>query len=375
LELVFSPRQEFLYGSHFLLGCAAMRYCFLLVALLAWTAAGAERVFNFGEYPFDQTPSNFVSTVTGTGKPGEWKILLDQTPSLMPARDANTPAVTQHAVLAQLERFAVDQHFPVLVYNDEKFDDFSFGTRIKLTGGALAQMGGIVFRYQDPKNYYVLVASALDKRFWFFKIVNGVRSEKLIGPAIEISRDEWHEISVKCDGNHINCLFDGKQIIPMITDDSFSSGKVGFWTKSDSVVYFTDSKVEFTPRETLAQTLVSSTVQEYARVLGMKIFAASPGSSNITVVASKDPKDLRQAGGKVEADVIQNGKSYFGRDKKAGTVTVTAPLRDRNGDSVAAVVFVMKTFPGETEDTALMKSQTMIKKIEPRVASLEDLLR
>jgi len=352
-----------------------MRYCFLLAALLAWTASGAERIFNFGEYPFDKTPSNFVNAVTGRGEPGEWKVMLDEAPSQMPARSTNSPAMTQHAVLAQLERFAVDQHFPVLAYNDDKFGDFTFSTRFKIVGGALAQMGGVVFRYQDPTNYYVLVASVLDKHFWFFKIVNGVRSERLIGPAIEISKNEWHDISVKCDGNHIDCLFDGKQIIPMITDDSFSSGKVGFWTKSDSVVYFTDAKVNFSPRETLAQSLVSDTVQEYSRVVGMKIFAASPGDTNVIVVAAKDPQDLRRPGGKVENDVARNGRSYFSRDKKAGTVTVTVPLRDRNGDAVAAVAFVMKAFPGETEETALAKSQTMIKKIGPRVTSLEDLLR
>jgi hypothetical protein len=353
-----------------------MRYPFLLaVALLAWTATGAERVFNFGEYPSDQTPSNFVSAVSGLGKPGQWHVILDQAPSMMPARDTNSPAMTQHAVLAQLERVGMDQHFPVLVYSDDKFDDFTFSTRFKITGGGLAQMGGVVFRYQDPKNYYVLVASVLDKHFWFFKFVNGVRSEKLIGPSIEIARNEWHEMSVKCDGNHIDCLFDGKQIIPMITDSSFGKGKVGFWTKSDSVVYFTDSKLNFTPRETLAQNLVTDTVAEYSRVLGMKVFAARPGDTNVMVVAAKDPKDLRQPGGKVEADVIHNGKSYFGRDKKAGTVTVTVPLRDRNGDAIAAAAFVMKAFPGETEDTALLKTQTMIKKIQPRVTSLEDLLQ
>ena len=39
-----------------------------------------------------------------------------------------------------------------------------------------------------------LVASVLDKRFWFFKIVNGVRSEKLIGPAtrvIDANTEVW----------------------------------------------------------------------------------------------------------------------------------------------------------------------------------------
>jgi hypothetical protein len=353
-----------------------MRYCLLLaVALLAWATSGAERTFNFGEYPFDKTPSNFVSVISGRGTPGEWKILLDQAPSLMPARDTNAPAMTQHAVVAQVDRFAMDQHFPVLIYNDDKFDNFTFSTRFKIVDGGLAQMGGIVFRYQNPTNYYVLVASVLDKHFWFFKLVNGVRSDKLIGPAVEIAKNEWHEMSVKCDGNHIDCLFDGKQVIPMITDDSFSKGKVGFWTKSDSVVYFTDSKLNFTPRETLAQMLVASTIEDYSRVLGMRIYAARTGQTNIMVVAAKDPAELHKPGGKAEADVLHNGKSYFGRDRKAGTVTVTVPLRDRNGDSVAAVAFVMKSFPGETEDTALVRSQTMINKIQPRVTSLDDLLQ
>jgi len=353
-----------------------MRYCFLLAAaLLAWTACGAERVFDFGAYPLDATPSNFLSAVSGKGGPGDWKVILDDAPSAMPTREGVAPAITQRAVLAQSARYAVDQHFPVLVFKDEKYDDFTFTTKFKITGGALAEMAGIVFRYQDPKNYYVLTASVVDKHFWFFKMVDGVRSERLIGPAITIAKDEWREMSVKCEGNHIHCLLDGQEIIPMITDSSFSSGKVGFWTKSDSVVYFADAKVNFTPRETLAQSLVSSTMKEYPKLQGLKIFAVRPGETNAVVIAGKDLANMNQAGGAVELDVIRNGKSYISKDKKAGMVTVTVPLRDRNGDAAAAVVFTMKTFLGETDDTALLKAQTMMKKMQPRVTSLDDLLQ
>ena len=353
-----------------------MRHCFLLAAAwLALTASGAERDFKFGEYPLDQTPSNFVSAISGRGTPGEWKIMLDQVPSAMPARDPNAPAMTQHAVLAQLAQFPLDQHFPVLVLNDDAFDDFTFTTRLKLTGGAMAQMAGVVFRYQDPKNYYVLVASVLDKHFWFFKIVDGVRSDKLIGPPIEIARDEWRTVTVTCEGNHIHCLLDGKEIIPMITDSSFSKGKIGFWTKSDSIAYFTDAKLNYTPREILAQSLVSDTIKEFTRLQALKIFAVRAGSDGPVVVASNDAKDINKPGGDVEKDVIRNGKSYFGKDKKAGTVSLTVPLRDRNGEAIAAAMFVMKSFPGETEDTAAIKTQTMVKKMQPRVTSLDDLLQ
>jgi hypothetical protein len=346
----------------------------LAAACLTTAAFGAERDFNFGEYPVGETPSNFLSTVTGEGQPGSWKIILDETPSAMPARDPKAPAVTERAVLAQLSRSAVDAHFPVLVLNDDTFNDFTFSTRFKIVGGAMAEMAGVVFRYQDEKNYYVLMASALDNRFWFFKIVNGIRS-KLIGPPIDIPKNEWHGITVQCEGNHIHCQLDGKEIIPMITDTSFSGGKVGFWTKSDSVSYFADAKLEFTPRETLAQSLVSDTLKKFSKLEDLKIFAVPPGGHEPQVVAGKDEKDIHQPGGDAERDVIHNGKSYFGRNKKRGTVVVTVPLRDRNGEPIAAVVFEMKSFPGEMEDTAALKAQAMMKTMQPRVTSLEDLLQ
>jgi hypothetical protein len=353
-----------------------MRNCILLAAtLLALTSFGVERQINFGDYPLDQTPSNFLSTVSGRGQPGDWKVIEDATPSSMPARNPNAPAITQHAVVAQLARFPVDDHFPMLVLNDDTFNDFTFSTRFKIVGGAVAEMAGIVFRYQDEKNYYVLTASCIDNHFWWFKMVNGVRSDRLIGPAIDIPKNEWREMSVQCEGNHIHCRLDGKEIIPMITDSSFVAGKVGFWTKSDSVSYFTDAKLNYTPRETLGQSLVSDTLNRFPRLENLKIFATRPGGDRPVVIAGKNDKELNQPGGDVERDVIHNGKSYFGKDKKAGTVTLTVPLRDRNGESIAAVVFVMKSFPGETEDTAALKGQSMMKTMQPRVTSLEDLLQ
>jgi hypothetical protein len=343
-------------------------------ALLAVSTSGAERNFGFSEYPVDQAPPNFLSTVGGQGKPGDWKIILDDAPSAMPSRDPATPLLTKRAVLAQMAHDPSNDHFPMLVLSNETYGDFKFSTRFKIIGGGTAQMAGIVFRYQDEKNYYVLMASALDNRFWFFKIVNGQRGP-LLGPQAQIPKGEWREISVECEGNHIHCLLDGKELIPMMTDSSFSGGKIGFWTKSDSVSYFTDAKVTYTPREILAQSLVTDALEKFPKLVGLKIFSTRPGGTEPVVVASKDEKELNKPGSDAERDVIAHGKSYYGKDKQAGTVTITAPLRDRNGEVIAAVAVVMKSFPGETQDTAALKAQTVIKGMQPRVTSLEDLLQ
>ncbi len=349
-------------------------YVNLVAALLAISAAAAERELNFSGYALDQAPSNFVSAVGGVGKAEPWKVILDDAPSAMPSRDPGKPLMTKRTVVAQLGSLPVNNHFPMLVLNDDTFDDFTFSTRFKIVGGAVARMAGIVFRYQDAKNYYVLMASVRDNRFWFFKMVNGQRGQ-LIGPQASIPVGEWHEISVQCEGNHIHCLLDGKEIIPMITDSSFNKGKVGFWTMADSVSYFTDAKLNYTPREILAQSLVNDAVTKYPKMVGLKIFATRPGGNGPVVIASHDEKQINQPGGDVERDVINNGKSYYGKDKKAGTVTLTVPLRDRNGEAIAAAAVILKAFPGETQDTAALRSQTIIKSIEPRVTSLDDLLQ
>lgn len=352
-----------------------MRKCILLAAaLLSLQAYGTETGFGFSECPIDATPSNFVSAVTGEGSPGKWKMILDEAPSAMPARDPNSPAMTKQSVLTETSREPLDNRFPLLVYTGDTFDDFTFTTRFKIVGGGVAEMAGIVFRYQNEKNYYVLMASALDQHFWFFKIVDGVRSQ-LIGPHVDMPLNRWHTMSVQCEGNHIHCLLDGKEVIPMLTDSSFSEGKVGFWTKSDSECYFADPKLVYTPRETLAQSMVSDALKKFSRIEDIKIYAVRPGGSGPVVVASKDPKDLKQPATDVERDVIRNAKSYFGRNRKDGTVTLTVPLRDRNGDPIAAVVLVMKSFPGETEDAAAIKAQGIMRTLEPRATSLDDLLQ
>ena len=58
------------------------------LALLTLPLAAAERKFDFSEVRENQTPPGFRSTVTGQGKPGDWRVILDEVPSLLPGADA-----------------------------------------------------------------------------------------------------------------------------------------------------------------------------------------------------------------------------------------------------------------------------------------------
>ena len=107
-------------------------------------------------------------------------------------------------------------------------------------------MAGVVFRFQNESNFYVIRASALGHNMRFYKVVNGVRSDP-IGPETDISAGVWHTLAVQCQGNQITCWLDGKLVMPPLQDNTFTAGKIGFCTKSDAVSYFGDTTITYTP--------------------------------------------------------------------------------------------------------------------------------
>src|SRR4029078_4990880 len=133
--------------------------------------------------------------------------------------------------------------------------DFVLTTRFKTVDGLFEQMAGIAFRIQDTNNYYYVRASSLGNTFRFIKLVNGQRLTTL-GPSVEVTKGVWHDLKIECKGNRINCLFDGKELIPALTDNTFVSGKIGFWTKSDAVSYFGETRINYIRHEILAEILV-----------------------------------------------------------------------------------------------------------------------
>src|SRR5262249_11112965 len=104
---------------------SVMRKVFLFATLLlALPVLAVEHPFDFGQYPTDQTPTGFVSTVVGSGKPGDWKVILDEVAPTMAPLTGQAPSVTKRAVLAQLARDPRDDHFPILIFNGDSYGDF-----------------------------------------------------------------------------------------------------------------------------------------------------------------------------------------------------------------------------------------------------------
>jgi hypothetical protein len=193
-------------------------------------AAGKQFAHNFdGDTP-GQLPPKFHSALTGRGKPGNWMV------------QAERSAPSQSNVLAQTAEDKTDYRFPVAIADEGSFRDLDLSVKYKAISGTADRACGLVFRFKDANNYYVLRANALEDNFNLYRVLDGRRTE-IEGSRAKVTAGEWHELRVEAVGDKFTCYFDGLKKIEA-TDDTFKdAGKIGLWTKADSVSYFDDLRV------------------------------------------------------------------------------------------------------------------------------------
>ena len=205
-----------------------------LCAIVYFTRGQAIKVqqtvtLDFHSSPVGSAPSGWTSYATGSDPPVKW---------LVKAMD-NAPGARH--VIMQTDADTTDGRFPVLISDQGEYRNLDVSIRGKAIAGKLNQGIGLVFRFRDPKSYYVVRANALEDNVGLYKMVNGNRVQ-IAGSSTKVASGQWHKLRAVARGERILCYFDGKQVISA-SDDTYSTGKVGFWTKADSLVAFDELTV------------------------------------------------------------------------------------------------------------------------------------
>jgi hypothetical protein len=296
--------------------------------------------------------------------------VADRTRSALPPIPGQAPEYTETSVLGQLSQQRIDEHYPLLIYEGEVFDDFVLRTRFKITAGQDEQMAGIAFRIKDDKNYYYIRASALPGTFAFFRFANGQLNSR-VSANVPVATNVWHDLVIDCKGNEIRGSFDGTELLlVLVRDQPLNIGKLGFWTKSDSAALFGKTTITYIPKVILAQKLVNDALGHYPRLQQLKIFASRDGVP--CLIAGTNPQEIGHPAAQVEKDVIAKGAIFYGKEKDS--VLVTFPLHDANGEAIAAVKVIMKSFPGQTEKNAIARALPIVQQMEARVKKASDLV-
>jgi len=187
-------------------------------------------VFNFDSDPVGKLPARFRSALTGQGTPGSWVVKEDAT------------APSKPNVLAQTSTDTTDYRFPLAMLEEGSFKDLDLSVKFKAVGGKVDQAGGLIFRAQDANNYYIVRANALEDNYRLYHVVAG-RRRQFAGVNLKVTSNQWHTLRVVAAGNRFQCYYDGELKIDA-TDNTFpNAGKVGLWTKADSVTHVDDFEV------------------------------------------------------------------------------------------------------------------------------------
>jgi len=167
-------------------------------------------------------PAGWIAGVTGRGS-SKWIIETD------------TTAPSKPNVLKQSGIGA----FPWCIRKDVSIVDGFVEVKFKPISGKEDQAGGVVWRWKDGDNYYVVRANALENNVALYYTENGNRRTLKYVDA-PVARDAWHHLRVEFQGARIQVLLDGKGYIEYEDKHITGAGAVGVWTKTDSITAFDD---------------------------------------------------------------------------------------------------------------------------------------
>jgi hypothetical protein len=210
---------------------------FVALGLLGVTIAvqAATRKLDFSDSTVGQPPTGFEFGHTAkAGAPGKWIVQSEG----------------DEKYLAQVDADNTRARFPVAVLSDVSAADVDLSVRFKPVSGRVDQAAGLVWRFQNEDNYYIVRANALEDNVVLYKVEGGKRTDlplkgegRTYGKKIEVPAGQWSTLRVVGSGRLFEVYLNGSKLYD-VEDATFSKpGKVGVWTKADSVTQFDDLTV------------------------------------------------------------------------------------------------------------------------------------
>ena len=194
----------------------------LIICTGLWSGTAFAETINFDDLKPGAPPPGWTATQTGSGL-AKWSV----------EKDGSAPSKPN--VLKQSGQAT----FPVCFKNDTNLKDGFVEVKFKPVSGKEDQAGGLIWRVRDANNYYIARANALEDNVTIYHTINGHRvAFKSINT--KVTSGVWHTLRVDFESNKFAVTFDGNKVIEA-TDQNFpNAGKVGVWTKADSVTLFDD---------------------------------------------------------------------------------------------------------------------------------------
>jgi hypothetical protein len=184
-------------------------------------------------------PAGWTVAMTHSGERPRWEIALD-----------NTAPSAPH-VFAQTSKDPTAGRFPLAIWEGVSLRDGEVSVAFRTVSGKIDQAAGVVWRYNDPNNYYIVRANALENNVVLYRVENGARvsiaprglPSRSYGVKHNIPRGQWNHLRVVFRDDLFVVFLNGERMFDAEDRTFRKAGKTGLWTKADSVTYFDDFSV------------------------------------------------------------------------------------------------------------------------------------
>ncbi len=194
-----------------------------------------DTVMHFEDVNIDLLPPYWKTFTTGKDTTTEWKIMVED----------------NNHVLAQVSAPHPNYHFNGIYYRPIEIKNGYLEVKFKAVSGKKDQGGGLIWRFQDPDNYYILRANPLENNVVMYKVIKGKRKDlplikkgKTYGIKTKPLGKRWHVLAIDFHDNIFIAYLDGKKLFEVHNDAIGMAGQVGLWTKADAVTYFDDFTIK-----------------------------------------------------------------------------------------------------------------------------------
>ena len=218
-----------------------------LLILASICLAMAQRV-DVAKEKVGAEPTHFVSVV------GNWAIAADQGKNILMVDGRQWKRGQPAGGLADKARLIYGAKHEEFIDNVKAFayfpyavaqgvNDFQNGEismRFKLMDGALDQCAGILFNLKNNGDYLTVRFNAKEDNLVLWTFKQGKRSFTKKGAEdMPLKMKEWYTMKIVVQGTKLEGYLNGKKLLDYTLAEPVT-GKVGLWSKTDSVTYFDD---------------------------------------------------------------------------------------------------------------------------------------
>lgn len=205
---------------------------------LALTASVGQTI-NFDSATPGTVPPGWTTAIGRSGVAPKWEVL----------KDPGAPSPPY--VFAQVSSGTAGEHCPLAILNKVDVKDGDLSVKMKPVSGREDRAGGLVWRYRDPNNYYLVRANALENNIVLYRVQDGKpvvmtpkgTPPKTYGVKHTVPPNQWSLLKVQFRGPLFSIYFNHRRLFQVVDNTFRQPGKVGLWTEADSVTYFDDFRV------------------------------------------------------------------------------------------------------------------------------------